>query len=176
MNFSDGRITYRLDRDGKSVVHPSRLGFTLEWRKSDLASGFRIVDVDTSTYDEVWHPVWGEEANIRNRYNEMIVTLQQDSYLDHEGKRVDKPTLMQVRFRLYNDGLALRYEFPASYKGTANSLAYFWLTDELTEFCMKGDHIAWWIPGDYDTQEFNYTESRLSQIRSLHAGCQHPCG
>ena len=166
---------YSLYRDGKAVVLDSRMGFTLEWRKSDLASGFKIGRVERSSFDEVWQPVWGEEANIRNHYNELAVTLVQDSYLDHEGRRVDKPTVMIVRFRMYNDGLGFRYEFPSdinalthSNNQTFNSLVTFWLTDELTEFRLLGDPMAWWIPGDYDTQEFNYTQSRLSQVRELH--------
>jgi hypothetical protein len=168
----DGVPHYELKRDGKPVVLPSRMGLTLEWRKSDLASRFRIARVDTTSFDEVWQPVWGEEANIRNHYNELAVTLVQDFYLDHEGKRVDKPTVMVVRFRLYDDGLGFRYEFPQDIQNSEfkiqNSLVTFWLTGELTEFRMAGDHTAWWIPGDYDTQEFNYTQSRLSQVRQLH--------
>jgi hypothetical protein len=152
------------------------MGFTLEWRKNDMASGFQVNNVHEETFDETWQPVWGEEANIRNHYNEMVISLQQDYYLDHEGKRVDKPTVMDIRFRLYDDGLGFRYEWPddiaAELEDTEprvyNSLVYFWLTDELTEFRLTGDHTAWWIPGDYDTQEFNYTESRLSQVRSLY--------
>ncbi len=166
---------YSLYLDGKAVVLDSRMGFTLEWRKSDLASGFKIGRLERSSFDEVWQPVWGEEANIRNHYNELAVTLVQDSYLDHEGRRVDKPTVMIVRFRMYNDGLGFRYEFPSdinalthSNNQTFNSLVTFWLTDELTEFRLPGDPMAWWIPGDYDTQEFNYTQSRLSQVRELH--------
>ena len=159
----DGRPTYELRHDGSAVVLPSQMGFTLEWRKNDLASGFRIANQRYTSFDEVWQPVWGEEANIRNHYNELCVTLEQNHYLDHEGKRVDKTTVMLIRFRLYNDGLGFRYEWPVE-----NSLVYFWLTDELTEFRMAGDHTAWWIPGDYDTQEFNYTESRLSQVKGLH--------
>ena len=158
-----GRPLYSLHRDGKPVVLPSPMGFTIEWRMSDLASGFSISEVETTSFDEVWEPVWGEEAHIRNHYNEMCVSLKQDHYLDWEGKRVDKPTVMKIRFRMYDDGLAFRYEWPVE-----NSLVCFWFTDELTEFCMTGDHTAWWIPGDYDTQEFNYTESRLSQVRSLY--------
>jgi len=166
-----GRPMYSLERQGKAVVRDSRLGFTLEWRKSDLASGFRLADTHRTTFDETWHPVWGEEANIRNHYNELCVTLLQDHYLDHEGKRVDKPTIMLIRFRLYDDGLGFRYEFPSTLNSeflTHNSLVTFWLTDELTEFRMTGDHTAWWIPGDYDTQEFNYTQSRLSEVSKLH--------
>ena len=170
--YDDGHVTYDLYRDGKAVVLNSRLGFTLEWRKSDLASGFRLADAQYSTFDETWQPVWGEEKNIRNHYNELAVTLMQDFYLDHEGKRVDKPTVMIVRFRLYNDGLGFRYEFPQEIQNSEfriqNSLVTFWLTNELTEFRMAGDHTAWWIPGDYDTQEFNYTQSRLSQVKSLY--------
>ena len=175
----EGRPYYQLNRDGKAVVLPSRMGFTLEWRKSDMASAFRIVAVDSTSFDEVWQPVWGEESHIRSHYNELCVTLQQDSYLDWEGKRVDKPTLMRIRFRLFDDGLGFRYEWPTEIpylhgqgltpkSNIQNSLVYFWLTDELTEFSLAGDHTAWWIPGDYDTQEFNYTESRLSQVRELH--------
>ena len=171
----DGKPYYSLYRDSKAVVKPSRMGFTLEWRKSDLASGFSVSHVQHSSFDEVWQPVWGEEANIRNHYNELCVTLQQDFYLDHEGKRVDKPTVMVIRFRLYDDGLGFRYEFPSQVaewqsatRPLYNSLVTFWLTDELTEFCLTGDHTAWWIPGDYDTQEFNYTQSRLSEVRRLH--------
>ncbi len=182
----DGRLEVRFDleggaphysvyRDGKAVVLPSRMGFTVEWRKSDLASGFRVKEVHRSSMDEVWQPVWGEEANVRNHYNELLVTLEQDHYLDHEGKRVERPTVMRIRFRVYDDGVGFRYEWPdvtgsdeMAQSPIYNSLVYFWLTDELTEFRMAGDHTAWWIPGDYDTQEFNYTKSRLSEVGSLH--------
>ena len=171
LHEGDGSMDYSLSRDNKPVVLPSQMGFTLEWRQSDLATGWRLIDANTNSFDEVWHPVWGEEANIRNHYNEMVVALQQDYYLDWEGKRVDKPTVMVVRFRLYDDGLAFRYEWPS---GT--SLVYFWLTDELTEFRLTGDHTAWWIPGDYETQEYNYTESRLSEIGSLYDEAHRNCG
>ena len=163
---------YSLSHNATPVVLPSPMGFKLEWRKSDLATGFSVSHVQRTTFDETWHPVWGEEANIRNHYNELAVTLVQDSYLDHEGRRVDKPTVMIVRFRLYDDGLGFRYEFPQKIQHSTfsiqNSLVTFWLTDELTEFRLAGDHTAWWIPGDYDTQEFNYTKSRLSQVSRLH--------
>ena len=159
----DGKPQYALDRNGKAVVLPSRMGFTLEWR-DDLAHAFVLKDVKRSTFDEVWHPVWGEEANIRNHYNEMLVTLEQPvgsvESMDHSTEK--KPTVMQIRFRLYNDGLGFRYEFPME-----NVLVCFWIKEELTEFAMAGDHTAWWIPGDLDTQEYNYTESRLSEIPDL---------
>ena len=160
---------YSLYRDGKPVVLPSKMGFTLEWR-DDMAHAFVLKDVKQSTFDEVWHPVWGEEANIRNHYNEMLVTLEQPAgaVTSADGRSKTLPTVMQVRFRLYDDGLGFRYEFPMRYDGTDNALVCFWFKEELTEFAMTGDHTAWWIPGDYDTQEYNYTESRLSQIDSLY--------
>ncbi len=168
---------YSLYRDGKAVLLPSKMGFELEWR-DDLAHAFVLRDVKRSTFDEVWHPVWGEEANIHNHYNEMLVTLEQPAgtVTSADGRSKTLPTIMQIRFRLYDDGLGFRYEFPAfiSLKQSdnqtikqSNALVCFWFKEELTEFVMAGDHTAWWIPGDYDTQEYNYTQSRLSQIDSL---------
>ena len=160
---------YALSRDEKPVILGSRMGFELEWR-DDLAHAFVLKDVQRSTFDEVWHPVWGEEANIRNHYNEMLVTLEQPvgsvESMDHSTEK--RPTIMQIRFRLYDDGLAFRYEFPMRYNGIDNALVCFWFKEELTSFHLTGNHTAWWIPGDYDTQEYNYTESRLSQIDSLY--------
>ena len=172
VNFKllDGTPYYELKRDGKQVIAmPSRLGFVLEWR-DDLADNFVLKDVQYSTFDEVWHPVLGEEANIRNHYNEMLVTLEQPvglvKSMDHSTEK--RPTIMQIRFRLYDDGLGFRYEFPMRYNGVDNALVCFWFKEELTSFHITGDHTAWWIPGDYDTQEYNYTESRLSEIDSLY--------
>ena len=166
----DGSPHYELTRDGKPVIAmPSRLGFALEWR-DDLDHAFVLKDVERSTFDEVWHPILGEEANIRNHYNEMLVTLEQPvgsvKSMDHSTEK--RPTIMQIRFRLYDDGLGFRYEFPMRYNGVDNALVCFWFKEELTSFHMTGDHTAWWIPGDYDTQEYNYTESRLSEIDSLY--------
>ncbi len=170
--LEDGVPFYSLNRNGSPVVLPSRMGFTLEWR-DDLAHGFNIVGSKTSSFDETWAPVWGEEATIRNHYNELEVTLEQPAgtVASADGSTDTKPTVMIVRFRLYNDGLGFRYEFPFK-----NSLAYFWIKEELTEFAMTGDHTAWWIPGDYDTQEYNYTKSRLSEIRGLFDGVHQGCG
>ena len=154
----DGHPQYTLDRAGKLVVLPSRMGFTLIGRKS-LDHDFTLTNSKKSTFDETWEPVWGEEASIRNHYNELLVTLEQHGALDWQGKLIPRATVMQIRFRLYDDGLAFRYEFPYE-----NALTYFKIADELTEFAMAGDHTAWWIPGDYDTQEYNYTESKLSEI------------
>ena len=165
VNFElvDGVPYYSLSREGKLVVLPSRMGFTLEWR-DDLAHAFVLKDTTYDSFDETWEPVWGEEAQIRNHYNEMLVTLEQPigsvESMDHSTET--KATVMQIRFRLYDDGLGFRYEFPIE-----NALVCFWFKEELTEFAMTGDHTAWWIPGDLDTQEYNYTKSRLSEIRSL---------
>ena len=164
--LKDGVPYYSLDRGGKPVILPSKMGFTLEWR-DDLVHAFVLKNTEYDSFDETWEPVWGEEACIRNHYNEMLVTLEQPvgsvESMDHSTEK--KPTIMQIRFRLYDDGLGFRYEFPAE-----NALVYFWIKEELTEFAMTGDHTAWWIPGDLDTQEFNYTKSRLSEIPELFEG------
>ena len=159
----DGVPYYALTRNGKPVVLPSKMGFTLEWR-DDLAHAFVLRDTKYSTFDEIWEPVWGEEAHIRNHYNEMLVTLEQPAGAveSADGRSKTIATVMQIRFRLYDDGLGFRYEFPIK-----NALVCFWIKEELTEFAMAGDHTAWWIPGDYDTQEYNYTQSKLSEIRNL---------
>jgi hypothetical protein len=172
----DGQPCYKLERNGAVVIKPSRLGFEL-MDGTSLANGFSITSVDYGSKDETWEPVWGEERQIRNRYNEMVVTLEQvpegvkapqsgvsatdPEYTGDPGNASGKGAVMCVRFRLYDDGLGFRYEFPL-----ANKLRYFNIKEELTEFAMTGDHIAWWISGDYDTQEYNYTRSRLSEIRS----------
>ena len=116
---------------------------------------FRINNTSTSTFDETWEPVWGENSHIRNRYNELFVELEKPS----NGR------FMNLRFRVYDDGVGFRYEFPSQ-----QYLPYFVVKKEHTQFAMTGDHTAWWIPGDYDTQEYDYTESKLSEIRSLLSG------
>lgn len=169
LNFSldNGRPTYQLDYKGKAVVKPSHLGLELAKDKhaskgleeTDLMDGFTIVKTDTSSFDETWKPVWGETATIRNNYKEMAVTLNQPA---------TKRNIV-IRFRVYNDGMGLRYEFPQQ-----NELNYFIIKEEHTQFAMAGDHKAWWIPGDYDTQEYDYNESRLSEIRGLMEGAITP--
>ena len=172
----DGVPEYTLDRAGVAVVLPSHLGFALLDAKEDLDRGFSLTDTAYDSFDETWEPVWGEEASVRNHYNELLVTLEQKPQAAREAQRgvsvtdpeysndlgnpYGKGNVMRVRFRLYDDGLGFRYEFPLE-----NALTYFKVKEELTEFAMTGDHTAWWIPGDYDTQEYNYTESRLSEIR-----------
>ena len=147
---------YSLQREGKNVILPSRLGFEL-YGENNLKDGFTVTSVALDSLDETWEPVWGEEASIRNHYNEMLVKLQQGD--------TDPKVAMNIRFRLYDDGLGFRYEFPME-----NKLVYFNIKEELTEFAMTGDHTAWWVPGDYSTQEFNITESKLSEIRYLSDG------
>ena len=181
-----GTPHYELKRDGKQVVSMSPMGFELEWR-DDLLHGFELRNTSRSTFDEVWEPVWGEESHIRNHYNEMLVTLEQPAgtVKSMDGSTDKYSTFMQIRFRLYDDGLGFRYEFPSEVFDSIsmrrailistinppvtdrNALVCFWIKEERTYFAMTGDHMAWWIPGDYDTQEYNYTCSRLSQIDSL---------
>ncbi|MBW1617391.1 glycoside hydrolase family 97 protein [Empedobacter falsenii] len=164
----DGKPTYQLKYKGKDVIKPSTLGFefkannqmSFEWENqvgdknafTNFVSGFQIVDTKTSTFDETWTPVWGEVAKIRNNFNELAVTVSQPN--------TDRQ--MIIRFRLFNEGLGFRYEFPEQ-----KNLKYFVIKEEHSQFAMAGDHTAFWIPGDYDTQEYDYTESKLSEIRGL---------
>ncbi len=164
----DGKPTYQLKYKGKDVIKPSTLGFefkannqmSFEWENqvgdknsfTNFVSGFQIVDTKTSTFDETWTPVWGEVAKIRNNFNELAVTVSQP--------KTDRQ--MVIRFRLFDDGLGFRYEFPEQ-----KNLKYFVIKEEHSQFAMAGDHKTWWIPGDYDTQEYDYTESKLSEIRGL---------
>ncbi len=152
MTFSlseKGEPTYILQYKGKTVIRPSHLGLELK-NAHNLQQDFVIKNSTASSFDETWQPVWGETRNIRNHYNEMFVELYQPS--QERG--------LNIRFRLYDDGLGFRYEFPLS-----KSLNYFVIKEEHSQFAMNGDNTAWWIPGDYDTQEYNYTESKLSEIR-----------
>jgi len=169
---AEGTPQYALNYGDKKVILPSDLGYELRGvlkaqklvynadgtiSKEDreplqqFYEGFKVESVETASFDETWEPVWGEEAQIRNNYNELLVNLVQTSS--------DKK--MSIRFRLYDDGLGFRYEFPYQ-----KNLSYFVIKEEMTQFALAGDHTAWWLPGDYDTQEYNYTESRLSEISS----------
>ncbi|WP_117879454.1 glycoside hydrolase family 97 protein [Aureibaculum luteum] len=153
MQFSlnnEGTPTYQLKYKEQEVIKKSSLGLELKNDKKSLLNDFEISKAETSTFDETWTPVWGEEKEIRNHYNELAVTLTQ--------KTTDRIVL--IRFRLFNEGLGFRYEFPEQ-----KNLVYFVIKEEKTQFAMTGDHTAFWIPGDYDTQEYNYTESKLSEIR-----------
>lgn len=151
---AQGEPVYELSYKGKPVINPSKLGLELK-NDPGLMNGFTLADAKTSTFDETWEPVWGEVKQIRNHYNELVVTLDQ--------KAQDRNII--VRFRLFDDGLGFRYEFPLQ-----KNLNYFVIKEERTQFAMTGDHTAFWIPGDYDTQEYDYTESKLSEIRGLMDG------
>ena len=158
-SLDEGRPTYELKYKQREVVKPSHLGLELDKNKhaskkmkeTDLMDGFVIKGTTTSTFDETWKPVWGESSTIRNHYNELAVELNQPA---------SKRNIV-IRFRVYDDGMGLRYEFPQQ-----KSLNYFVIKEEHTQFAMAGDHTAWWLPGDYDTQEYETVESRLSEIRS----------
>ena len=149
---ADGTPTYKMDYNNKPVIATSRLGLELKNQKS-LLDGFKMERVSRSSFDETWQPVWGEQSSIRNHYNEMAVCLSQPDDNGHLHEMI-------VRFRLYDDGVGFRYEWPAQ-----DNFTYFTIKEERTEFAMTGDHTAYWIPGDYDTQEYDYTISRLSEVR-----------
>ena len=170
--LDNGRPTYTLRVDGKTVVAPSHLGYQLkkengekstdfDWkpsratdkeasRKADFFSDFTLEKFENNSFDETWKPVWGEESSIRNHYNELLVQL----------KQTKNNRFLNIRFRLFDDGLGFRYEFPDQ-----KNLTYFVVAEELTEFAMTGNHSAWWVAGDYDTQEYNYQTTKLSEIR-----------
>ena len=170
--LDNGRPTYTLRVDGKTVVAPSHLGYQLkkengekstdfDWkpsratdkeasRKADFFSDFTLEKYENNSFDETWKPVWGEESSIRNHYNELFVQL----------KQTKNNRFLNIRFRLFDDGLGFRYEFPDQ-----KNLTYFVVAEELTEFAMTGNHTAWWVAGDYDTQEYNYQTTKLSEIR-----------
>lgn len=170
--LDNGRPTYTLRVDGKTVVAPSHLGYQLkkengekstdfDWkpsratdkeasRKADFFSDFTLEKYENNSFDETWKPVWGEESSIRNHYNELLVQL----------KQTKNNRFLNIRFRLFDDGLGFRYEFPDQ-----KNLTYFVVAEELTEFAMTGNHTAWWVAGDYDTQEYNYQTTKLSEIR-----------
>ncbi len=167
-DVKEGHPTYFVDFKGRQVIASSRLGFdlvsesgrnTFEHQGSktgadalSLRDGFVLLKTERDSLSETWTPVWGEEAEILNKYNSMTVELKQPAF----------DRLMNVEFRVFDDGVAFRYDFPAQ-----PNLNYFVIKEEKSEFGMTGDHWAYWIPGDYDTQEYNYTKSRLSEIRGL---------
>lgn len=153
--LSDGSPSYLLKFKGKTVIKPSKLGIELKEDKNikkSLLDDFTIIEQKTDSFDESWKPVLGEQDLIRNQYNELAITLNQ--------KETDRRLI--IRFRLFNDGLGFRYEFPSQ-----KNLVYFVIKEERSQFAMTGDHTAFWMPGDYDTQEYDYTTSKLSEIRSL---------
>ena len=157
-NIVDGIPYYAVEYKNQPVINPSRMGLELISDYS-LIDNFNIVSVNRSSFDETWTPVWGETSTIRNNYNEMEVQLEQN-IPGKDAKTARR--LLTIRFRVYDDGVGFRYEFPEQ-----DNLTYFTIKEEYTEFAMTGNHTAYWIPGDYDTQEYDYTISRLTQINDL---------
>jgi hypothetical protein len=152
---NDGTPAYQLFMNNKEIIKKSKLGLELQKDKKSLLNDFKLINETRNTFDESWKTVWGEETEIRNHYNELALTLKQN----------ETERQVIIRFRLFNDGLGFRYEFPEQ-----KNLTYFVVKEERTEFAMTGDHNAFWIPGDYDTQEYDFTESKLSEIRKLFRG------
>jgi len=148
---NNGSPYYRLQYKGKNVILSSKLGFSL-FDAEDMLDKFEVDSTNKTSFDETWQPVWGETKNIRNHYNELFVSLKQKN----TGR------IMNLRFRVYDEGIGLRYEFPQQ-----KSLNYFVIKEEHTQFAMTGDHTAWWLPGDYDTEEYETVTSHLSEIRGL---------
>jgi hypothetical protein len=146
-----GVPVYELFYKNKAVIKSSNLGIDTK----DIASfteGFSMKDSKTTTFDETWQPVWGEQKNIRNNYNELAVTIEQKSVQNR---------YIMIRFRLFNDGLGFRYEFPEQ-----SNLTYFVIKEEKTQFALAGNHKAFWLPGDFDTQEYSTVTSKLSEVMS----------
>jgi len=176
-DVQEGRPVYWLLHKGDTVIRPSHLGLAVRGEKgradfnaftednsiatgtTGLMNGFVMTGSERYRFDETWQPVWGEERNIRNQYNEMIITLTQP----------EKDRSIKICFRLYDDGLGFRYIFPQQ-----RNLNYFVIEEEHTEFAVTGDITAYWISGDYDTQEYEYTRSKLSEIRDLNEGTRKP--
>ncbi|NID12024.1 glycoside hydrolase family 97 protein [Fibrivirga algicola] len=151
---TSGSVTYRVTYKGKRVIEPSSLGFTLSKPAVSLTR-FTVVGVDSVTIDDTWKPVWGEVSQIRNHCKELRVTLA-----DQSGSGIQ----IQVRFRVFNDGIGFRYEFP-----TQPNLTHFVVADELTQFALSADHQTFWMPGDYDSNEYLYNTTKLSQVAALAA-------
>ena len=169
-DVQEGRPVYWLLHKGDTVIRPSHLGLTIKGEKgrtdfndfgtkerpteevNGLLSGFVMTGSERFIHDSWWEPVWGEERRIHDSYHEMLITLTQPA----------KERYIQIQFRLYDDGLGFRYIFPQQ-----KNLNYFVIEEEQTEFAMPGDITAYWIPGDYDTQEYEYTRSKLSEIRAI---------
>ncbi len=149
--LENGVPTYQLSMNSEALIAKSKLGFELK-DVPDFLDGFKLKTEEQKSFDETWEPVWGETKSIRNNYNELLVMLEQTT----------ASRFLNIRFRLFNDGLGFRYEFPEQ-----PNLTYFVIKEERTQFALTGNHKTFWIPGDYDTQEYDYTTSKLSQISSL---------
>jgi hypothetical protein len=152
-----GTPQYSLQYKSKPVVLTSSLG--LQFKDGSLSSNLVIASVDSTTVNETWQPVWGEVKEIRNNYKQLVVHLKENK---------DKPVMLDIIFRVFNDGIGLRYAFP-----TQPNLQHFVVTDELTQFALTGNHKTWWIPGDYDTNEYPYVTSALSEVDAAAESKKH---
>ncbi|MCS6822246.1 MAG: glycoside hydrolase family 97 protein [Microscillaceae bacterium] len=154
LNFSlkEGKPTYQVWFKNKPIVQESYLGLVFKTHEA-MVENFQVIETKTQTFDETWQPVWGEVREIRNHYNELALTLQQPT-----GQK------LILRFRAFNDGIGFRYEVPFLL-----NTAYAILSDETTQFNLAANHTAYWIPGDYDTNEYRYTVSRLSEVSTQEA-------
>lgn len=148
---SKGEIIYKLSYKGKEIIKESKLGIELV-REQNLMEGFEIQKFEEKEIFEKWSPVWGEVETIVNHCNSVLVYLKQPSTNRY----------LNIQFRIFDDGLGFRYEFPKQ-----DNLKYFIVAEEHTEFAMTGNHTCFWIPGDYDSQEYTYTTSRFSEIDAL---------
>ena len=144
-----GIPTYSLSYKNKAVIKSSKLGFLLK-DAEPLKSNFKVLSSSQNPFDETWTTVWGEQKFIRNNYNELKVSLTEDS---------KSPRNLDIVFRVFDDGIGFRYEFPVQ-----DNLQYFVLAEELSEFNLTGNHKAFWIPGDYDSQEYTYNTTKLNEI------------
>lgn len=152
-----GTPQYSLQYKSKPVVLTSSLG--LQFKDGSLSSNLVIASVDSTTVNETWQPVWGEVKEIRNNYKQLVVHLKENN---------DKPVMLDIIFRVFNDGIGFRYAFP-----TQPNLQHFVVTDELTQFALTGNHKTWWIPGDYDTNEYPYVTSALSEVDAAAESKKH---
>lgn len=146
----NGQPNYKVSYEGKEIINPSRLGFEFK-NHPPFKDGLRIQNTKSKSVDNTWQPVWGEQKEVRNYYNELLISL----------KETDSPNrLVHLRFRVYNDGVGFRYEIPAQ-QNMADSV---FIMNEQTEFALTGDHQTWWIPADYDSYEYNYTQSKVTEV------------
>jgi hypothetical protein len=147
-----GALNYSVNFKSKPIIESSKLGFKIN-EQADLMNNFSVLQVDSSNFNETWTPVWGETKTIVNNYKEIAITLKEKS---------DKPRIVQIVFRVFNDGVGFRYNFPEQ-----PNLFHFVVADELTTFNLTGDHKIWWMPGDFDTNEYTYNTSQISEIEKL---------
>ncbi|MCU0470021.1 MAG: glycoside hydrolase family 97 protein [Arcicella sp.] len=156
---NNGEATYEVFYKDKIIIEPSSLGFSLNKPKITLQK-FEVIAVDSSVFDETWKPVWGEVSSIRNHYKQLKIRLKDKNKAEN---------LLNIIFRVFDDGVGFRYEFPKESAGQPNALKHLIVKDELTTFNLAGNHKAFWIPGDYDTNEYLYNTTKLSEIDALKA-------